>query len=110
MKESHVEGPATHDGPESCATVGDHRDEVLTGARAGRVIEPRHQPLWVPTSSREAEGNTGRTAIARCVPTHRGHRACARTEPFCARTGRSSFRLPQMARLAAPGRPEAASR
>jgi len=57
MEESHVEGPANRDGPESCATVGNRRDEVLTGARAGRVTEPRHHLLRVPTSSREAEGN-----------------------------------------------------
>jgi len=110
MKESHAEGVASHGGPESCATVGNRRDEVLTGVRAGEVIEPRNQSLRVPTSSREAEGNTGRTVIARCVATRRGHRASARTEPFCARTGRSSLRLRQMAPLAAPGRPEAASR
>lgn len=68
MKESDVEGLASHDDPESCATVGDRRDEVLTGARAGRVIEPRHHPSRVPTPSRDTEGNMGRTASARCDP------------------------------------------
>ena len=110
MRESHVEGLANHDDPESCAAVGDCRDEVLTGARAGRALEPRNQTFRVPTSSREAEGNTGRTVSARCVTTRRGHRTWARTEPLCARTGRSSIRLRQMAPLDAPGRPEATSR
>jgi len=110
MQEPDIEGVATHDGPESCATAGNRRDEVLTGVRAGRAMEPRNHPSRVPTSSREAEGNTRRTASARCVATRRGHRTCARTEPFCARTGRSSPRLQLMALLAAPGRPEATSR
>ena len=38
MKESYVEGLATHDGPESCAVTREGRGEALTGARAGRVL------------------------------------------------------------------------
>ncbi len=111
MKESYIEGLANRDDPESCAAAGNRRDEVLTGARAGRAMEPRNHPSRVSTSSREAEDNTGRTVIARCVSARRGHRTYARTEPLCARTGRSSIRLRHMmAPLAAPGRPEAASR
>jgi RNA-directed DNA polymerase len=41
MKESHVEGLATHDGPESCGVSRKGRAEALTGVRAGRAIEPR---------------------------------------------------------------------
>ena len=37
MKESYVEGLATHDGPESCADVREGEGEALTGVRAGRV-------------------------------------------------------------------------
>ena len=37
MEESHVEGVATHDGPESCADVREDGGEALTGVRAGRV-------------------------------------------------------------------------
>ena len=38
MKESYVEGLATHDGPESCAGVRKGIGEALTGVRAGRVL------------------------------------------------------------------------
>ena len=38
MKESHVEGLATHDGPESCAGSREGVGEALTGVRAGRVF------------------------------------------------------------------------
>jgi len=38
MKESYVEGLATHDGPESCAVGGNTVGEALTGVRAGRVL------------------------------------------------------------------------
>jgi len=37
MKESHVEGLATHDGSESCVVARKGRGEALTGVRAGRV-------------------------------------------------------------------------
>jgi RNA-directed DNA polymerase len=42
MRESHVEGPASHDDPESCATPREGGGEALTGAHAGREIEPRN--------------------------------------------------------------------
>lgn len=38
MKESYVEGLATHGGPESCAGAGNCVSEALTGVRAGRVL------------------------------------------------------------------------
>ena len=38
MKESYVEGLATHDGPESCANAREGGGEALTGVRAGRVL------------------------------------------------------------------------
>jgi RNA-directed DNA polymerase len=38
MKESHVEGVAIHDDPESCIDIREGGDEALTGARAGRVL------------------------------------------------------------------------
>jgi RNA-directed DNA polymerase len=74
MRQSYVEGLASHDGPESCATAGNCRDEVLTGVRAGQVLSREIRLFRVPTLSREAEGNTRRTASARCVSTRRGHR------------------------------------
>jgi hypothetical protein len=38
MKESYVEGLATHIGPESCGAARKGGDEALTGGRAGRVF------------------------------------------------------------------------
>ena len=49
MKESHVEGLASRDGPESCVHAREGVGEALTGVRAGRVlsremIHPRRKP------------------------------------------------------------------
>ena len=49
MEELYAEGLATHGGPESCVDVPRGRGEALTGARAGRAIEPRNQRSGVPT-------------------------------------------------------------
>ena len=52
MEELYVEGLATHGGPESCVDDPRGRGEALTGARAGRAVEPRNQRSGVPTLSR----------------------------------------------------------
>ena len=41
MKELYGEGLATHADPESCAGSHEGAGEALTGAHAGRAIEPR---------------------------------------------------------------------
>ena len=51
MEELYVEGLATHGDPESCVDDPRGRGEALTGARAGRAIEPRNQLSGVPTLS-----------------------------------------------------------
>ena len=38
MKESYVEGLASHGGPESCVCTREGAGEALTGVRAGRVL------------------------------------------------------------------------
>jgi hypothetical protein len=45
MKELYGEGLATHTDPESCAGSQQGAGEALTGAHAGRDIEPRKQLL-----------------------------------------------------------------
>ena len=58
MKEPHIEGVATHDDPESCATAREGRSEALTGARAGSVLTRENRQSGTPTQLLYAEGNT----------------------------------------------------
>ena len=46
MRELRIEGLASHDDPESCADVRKDGGKALTGARAGRAIEPRNPLVW----------------------------------------------------------------
>lgn len=110
MKESYIEGVANHDDPESCVADREVRGEALTGACAGTVLSREINHFGVPTLLSEAEGNTGGTAIARCLLTLRGRRPVARTEPLCARTGRSHLFQSWMARRDASERPKAVHR
>jgi len=110
MKESHIEGVANHDDPESCGGAREGAVEALTGARTGRVLSREIKESGVPTLLTEAEGNTDGGAIASLRPTLRGRRPLARAESSCARTGRSPGRPPRMARRAASGRPMAGRR
>src|SRR6478735_3709065 len=77
MEELYVEGVATHGGPESCVVVCEGGGEALTGARAGRAIEPRNVHSGVPTLSQRRKA-TSAAAISRgavgpplCPPTSR---------------------------------------
>ncbi len=56
MEELYAEGLATHGGPESCVDDPQGRGEALTGARAGRAIEPRNQTSRGAGAVQEAEG------------------------------------------------------
>jgi len=58
MEELYAEGLATHGGPESCVDVPRGRGEALTGARAGRAIEPRNQAFRSADAVQKVEGNT----------------------------------------------------
>jgi len=42
MRETYIEGVASHDGPESCVGPREGDGEALTGVRAGRDTEPRN--------------------------------------------------------------------
>src|SRR5229473_2498381 len=50
MEELCAEGLATHGDPESCVDVPRGRGEALTGALAGRAIEPRNQQSGVSSA------------------------------------------------------------
>src|SRR6266487_4046307 len=66
MEELYVEGLATHGDPESCVDVPRGRGEALTGARAGRAIEPRNESIGVPTLSKRRKA-TLLAALSRVV-------------------------------------------
>lgn len=110
MKEPHIEGVATHDGPESCAVARKGAGEALTGVCMGTVWSREIRQFGTLTLLSEAEGHTTTPASARGWSVPRGRRPVARAEPSCARTGRSHVCPPWMARQAASGRPEAVRR
>ena len=96
MKESYVEGLASHGGPESCVCIREDAGEALTGVRAGRVSSrenlPRaamHGPTGVSRLWTQAEDHTGAAALARQRWTPRGLRPRARAETSHTGTGRS---------------------
>lgn len=89
MKESHIEGLATHDDPESCAASRKARREVLTGAHAGSVLSREIRTIRVPTLLSEAEGNIQSRRHRESPLALRGRRPDTCVEPSCARTGRS---------------------
>ena len=67
----YTEGLATHGDPESCVDDPRGRGEALTGARAGRAIEPRNVNSGVPTLS-EWRKATSAAAFSRVVVGPRG--------------------------------------
>ena len=60
MKESYIEGPASHDGPESCVGVRKGAGEALTGEHTGGVL------------SRETRLNQGADAVVLSGRPHDG--------------------------------------
>jgi hypothetical protein len=110
MRESYIEGLATHDGPESCGGTREGVVEALTGVRSGRVLSREIRSSGVPTPLSCAEGNTRPGDRASPGATPRGRRPLACAETPCARTGRSTVRSLKIARRDASGRPEAVIR
>lgn len=72
MKESYIEGPATHDDPESCAVARKGGGEALTGAHAGRLLSREITSFREPTLLSCAEGNTSPGASASLKMSRRG--------------------------------------
>ena len=46
MKESHIEGVATHDDPESCVITREGGGEAFDRGTCGLGIEPRNALIW----------------------------------------------------------------
>lgn len=80
MKESYVEGVASHDGPESCVRIREDVGEALTGVRAGRVLSRVINAPWA--SPREVRG-------AEVVDLHRRPHRCNRLGKVAADPARS---------------------
>jgi len=90
MKESDVEGVASHHGPGSCVGGGNAAGEAWTGVRAGQPLSSEiKQCSGVPTTFRCWEGHVDRRERRerRPDPTESKTLACA--EALCTRTGRS---------------------
>ena len=102
MKESDIEGVATHDGPESCAGVREGGGEVLTGVHVGGAIEPRYPWSRGADAVVKAEGDIGGGVFASHGRTPRGQRTQACVETSSARTGRSR-RCPCLSLMPRPG-------
>src|SRR5664279_5050393 len=74
MEELHVEGVAAHDDPEACVDDPQGRGEALTGACAGRAIEPRNQGVRGADVVTRTEGTIAGGASASRQGTPRGQR------------------------------------
>ena len=72
MKESYVEGLASHGGPESCVHIREGVGEALTGVRAGRVLSRVIHAPW-----REPRDLRGAEAVELC---RRPHGCCRKGE------------------------------
>ena len=72
MQESYVEGPTSHDGPESCARSREGAGEALTGVLAGRPLS-----RVITTPGRKAREDRGAEAVR---ISRRPHRRCRHGE------------------------------
>ena len=87
MRTLHVEGVATHDGPELCVDVRKDGGEALTGVRAGWAIEPGNRCIR-GADAVERSGRPYRRQRHRKLPSDpaRSKNLCMYESP-CARTG-----------------------
>jgi hypothetical protein len=88
MKESYVEGVATHDDPEPCIVAREGAGEAWDRGTCGLGMEPRNCYFRAPTLLSEAEGTTDRGTRASSGTALRGRRPLACVDTPCARTGR----------------------
>jgi len=62
MKESYIEGVATHDDPESCVDVCEDVGEAFDRGTCGLGIEPRNALIW----GADAVIRSGRQHVGHC--------------------------------------------
>ena len=110
MKESYVEGLATHGDPESCVSIREGAGEALAGAHVGEVLSREIKSIGVPTLLSDAEGNTVGGVMASLLRTPRGRRPSACVEALCTGTGRSHIRPQDDGCVGRIGKAKAATR
>jgi len=97
MRESYVEGVASHHGPESWLSAREGRRQALTGEHAGQPLSSVITPSGTPTAYCGWEGNTRRDANASRVL------GPAESETLCMR-GRSMYENREISAAPATGR------
>ena len=99
MKVPHVEGLATHSGPESCADrAGNRASEALTGERAGRVFSREIDPPWLRPRALRGADAVRRSGRPHRTPREReGRPDPARSETPCmpGRTAHGNREIPR---------------
>ena len=108
MKESDVEGLATHDGPESCGGVGNGAIEALTGVRTSTVSSCEIKRSGLPMSSRVQQA-TRRPPLCEVVADPAQSKTRRECRTFL-RENREIPTPPALATRAASRRPEATRR
>jgi hypothetical protein len=104
MKESYVEGLASHNGPESCDGVRKGVGEALTGVRAGRVSSRESNlPPGCRRRKEMRKATSGASLLARRTGTPRSRRPRACAETPRTGTGRSRVRPTPVTGQAASG-------
>lgn len=84
MKESYVEGLASHGGPESCVCTRKGAGEALTGVRMGRVLSREiNAPRRTLRDDRGAETLGERRRPHRCCRNGEAVAGPARSETLC---------------------------
>ena len=90
MKESYVEGLASHSGPESCVVAREGTGEALTGVRAGRVLSRERNSL----RGADAVGEGGRQHPACRYREAQRNPARSETPCMCGNTSRENREIP----------------
>jgi hypothetical protein len=109
MKESDVEGVASHDGPESCSGAGNDAAEAFDRGMHGRGIELRDHFLRSADAVQRKRKATLRASLCKMLVGS----AQSKTRRTCRTFLRENREIPTPPALAtrdASGRPEATSR
>ena len=91
-RDSHIEGLATHDDPESCRDAREGMAEALTGVHAGRVLSREIEfNSQVPRLFLGSKATPATSELARCGRTWRGQREAPSMRGSTARENRETL-------------------